>query len=158
MPTAPRPEAVAMATMGSVVRASLVRILAAKRAADAALRGWFGARAGYLVPSTPSRLLMNHCCAIDSTLLVIQYSTRPAGKKMNITLKASGMIHISLACIGSGGVGLSQVCTSEVAVMMTGRMNHGSGADRSWIHRIQGAWRISTDESSTQYRAMNTGI
>jgi hypothetical protein len=26
--------------------------------------------------------LMSHCCAIDNTLLVIQYNTRPAGKKI----------------------------------------------------------------------------
>src|SRR6202008_2450383 len=80
------------------------------------------------------------------------------GKKMNITLKASGMIHLSLACIGSGGVGLSQVWNSEVAVMTIGRMYQGSGADRSVIQPIHGAWRISTDDSSTQYSAMNTGI
>src|SRR4030095_16191254 len=33
------------------------------------------------LPSTPSRLLMNHCCAIERMLFVSQYSTRPAGKK-----------------------------------------------------------------------------
>jgi hypothetical protein len=32
---------------------------------------------------------MNHCCAIDSMLFVSQYSTRPAGKKKNMKLKAS---------------------------------------------------------------------
>ncbi len=37
-------------------------------------------------------------------------------------------------------------------------MNSGSLADRSVIHKIQGAWRISTLDSSTQYSAMNTGI
>ena len=43
----------------------------------------------------------------------------------------NGMIHISLACIGSGGAGLSQVWNSDVAVITTGRMNQGSGAERS---------------------------
>src|SRR4051812_10874960 len=104
------------------------------------------------------RVLINHCCAIDSTLLVIQYSTRPAGKKKNITLNASGMIHIILACIGSGGAGLRPVCNSVVKVMTAGRMKYGSAADRSWIQPTQGAPRISTLDSSTQYKAMNTGI
>ena len=39
------------------------------------------------------RLLMNHCCAIDRMLFVSQYSTRPAGKKKNITENTSGMNH-----------------------------------------------------------------
>src|SRR5687768_1389644 len=56
---------------------------------------------------TPSCLLIAHCCAIERMLLVSQYSTSPEGKKKNITEKASGIIHISLACIGSGGVGFS---------------------------------------------------
>ncbi len=63
---------------------------------------------------TPMRLLMNHCWAIDRMLFVSQYSTRPAGKKKNITENTSGMIHIILACIGSGGVGFSQVCSNVV--------------------------------------------
>ena len=68
------------------------------------------------------RVLMIHCWAMDSTLLVIQYSTKPAGKKKNITLKASGMIHIILACMGSGGAGLSAVCNIVVSVMNAGKM------------------------------------
>ena len=104
------------------------------------------------------RLLMIHCCAIDSRLFVSQYSTRPAGKKKNITLKISGMNHIILACIGSGGAGFRAVCSSELAVISRGRMKNGSGEDRSWIQPTQGALRISTLDSSTQYSAMNTGI
>ena len=46
---------------------------------------------------TPSCLLIIHCWAIDKILLVNQYSTNPEGKKKNMTLKAKGMIHISLA-------------------------------------------------------------
>ncbi len=65
---------------------------------------------------------MSHCWAIDSTLLVIQYSTKPAGKKKNITLKANGMIHIILACIGSGGAGFRAVCSNVVNVMNRGKM------------------------------------
>ncbi len=55
-------------------------------------------------------------------LLVIQYSTRPDGKKKNITLKMSGMNHINLACMGSGGAGLRAVCSKVDKVMMTGKM------------------------------------
>src|SRR5690606_35159768 len=145
MPTAPRPDAVATAAMGSSNWASMRRFFQQKGEGPRSggpFRRVVGRR-GYLVffvPSTPRRLLITHCWAIDSTLLVIQYSTRPAGKKKNITLNTSGMIHISRACIGSGGVGLSQVCSSVVAVITRGRMNHGSGAERSLIHRIQGAW------------------
>ncbi len=68
------------------------------------------------------RVLMTHCWAIDSTLLVIQYSTSPEGKKKNITLNASGMNHIILACSGSGGAGLSDVCSTVVSVMTRGKM------------------------------------
>ena len=48
-----------------------------------------------------------HCCASESTWLTTQYSTRPAGKKKNITPKISGMNIITLAWTGSGGVGFS---------------------------------------------------
>ena len=68
------------------------------------------------------RVLITHCCAIDKMLLVIQYSTKPDGKKKNITLNTSGMIHIILACIGSGGAGLSAVCSKVVKVMTNGKM------------------------------------
>src|SRR6476661_8736159 len=107
---------------------------------------------------TPIRQLISHCCAIDSTLFVIQYSTRPAGKKKNMTENASGMIHIILACTGSGGAGFSAVCSSVVSVITAGRMKNGSGEARSRIQPIHGALRISTVDSSTQYSAMNTGI
>ena len=66
--------------------------------------------------------MIRYCWVIDRMLFVSQYSTRPAGKKKNITENASGMIHIILACTGSGGVGLSQVCNSVVAVISSGRM------------------------------------
>ena len=71
---------------------------------------------------TPMRVLISHCCAMDKTLLVIQYNTKPAGKKKNMTEKASGMYHIILACKGSGGVGFSAVCKSVVKVMTRGKM------------------------------------
>lgn len=51
--------------------------------------------------------------------------------------------------------GFSAVCSMVVSVMTTGRMKYGSGAERSRIHRIQGALRISTLDSNTQYSAMN---
>ena len=59
---------------------------------------------------------------MDSILLVNQYKTKPEGKKKNITLKANGMIHIILACTGSGGVGLSIVCNKDEAVINMGKM------------------------------------
>ena len=77
------------------------------------------------------RVLMSHCCAIDNTLFVIQYNTKPAGKKKNFTLKASGMIHIILACIGSGGAGFNAVCNRVVAVITKGKIKNGSGAAKS---------------------------
>src|SRR5688572_33052590 len=91
-------------------------------------------------------------------LLVSQYSTRPDGKPKNITENTSGMIHIMRACTGSGGVGLSQVCNRLEAVISSGRMNHGSLTARSVIQPIQGALRISTLASSTEYSAMKNGI
>ena len=49
-------------------------------------------------------------------LLTSQYSTRPAGKKRKNTLKTNGMNCITFACTGSGGSGLSRVCTNiEIA-------------------------------------------
>ena len=108
--------------------------------------------------SIPMPLLICHCCKIVSVLLVIQYNTKPAGKKKNITENAIGMIHISLACKGSGGVGFNAVCMNVVKVMITGRIKNGSLVDKSVIQRIHGALRISTLDSSTQYKAINTGI
>jgi hypothetical protein len=37
-----------------------------------------------------------------------------------------------------------------VAPISSGRMNSGSRTDRSVIHSMNGAWRISTLSSSTQ--------
>ena len=54
-------------------------------------------------------------------------------------LKASGMIHIILACIGSGGVGFSQTWNRLDSVIRMGSTKNGSLADRSVIHRIHGA-------------------
>ena len=48
-------------------------------------------------------------------LLTSQYSTRPDGKKMNITENAIGMICITFACTGSEiGVGDSRTCRYAV--------------------------------------------
>src|SRR3546814_11916190 len=68
------------------------------------------------------------------------------------------MIIMILACVGSGGVGLSLICRNMVAIMKAGNMNQGSRTERSWIQSIQGAPRISTLPSNTQYKEMNTGI
>ena len=84
-----------------------------------------------------------------------------------MTLKAKGMIHISLAWMGSGGVGLSQVCISDVTVIKMGNRPMGtpnhtpnavSGAAKSCTHPTHGALRISTEDNKTQYRAMKKGI
>ena len=40
------------------------------------------------LPSTTR--MMRHCCAIDSTLLTVQYSTRPAGKNRNMAVNMNG--------------------------------------------------------------------
>ena len=94
--------------------------------------------------------MISYCCAIDRMLFVSQYSTRPAGKKKNMTEKTSGMIHIILACTGSGGVGFSQVCNSVEHRHQQRQDEEGSFADRSVIQPIHGAFRISTLDSSTQ--------
>ena len=96
------------------------------------------------------RRLMFHCCAIESSVFVTQYSTRPAGKNAKITDMTSGMIMKTFAWIGSGGGGLSLNCTNIAPAMITGRMKNGSLADRSLIQPRNGAWRISTLSSSTQ--------
>ena len=65
---------------------------------------------------------MSHCCAMDSRLLVSQYSTKPDGKKKNMKAKLSGISHIILACVGSAGLGLSHTCNRLDAVISKGRM------------------------------------
>jgi hypothetical protein len=40
----------------------------------------------------------------------------------------SGMIIIIFACMGSGGAGLSLVCTNMETAIKTGKINNGSGA------------------------------
>ena len=115
-----------MSTMGSwcLARMTVLGEVKQKKAACAAL--WFGfvyLNLGKLnCGGTPMRVLIIHCCAIDKMLFVIQYSTRPDGKKKNITENTSGMIHISLACIGSGGAGLSAVCSMVVRVITRGKI------------------------------------
>ncbi len=61
MPTAPRPGAVAIATIGSSRRGSIDG-LSPRLPREAVTSS----------PSTPSFLLMNHCCAIDRMLFVSQ--------------------------------------------------------------------------------------
>lgn len=59
---------------------------------------------------------------MESRLLTTQYNTKPAGKKKNITENKIGMYIITFAWIGSGGVGLSFVCTNIDTAMITGKM------------------------------------
>src|SRR3546814_20960147 len=68
-----------------------------------------------------------------------------------------GMIIMILACVGSGGVGLSLICRNMVAIMKAGNMNKGSRPERSWIQSIQGAPRISTLPRHTQYKEIHHG-
>ena len=65
-------------------------------------------------------LLMYHCCPIPKIFCMVQYRTRPAGKKKNITEKTSGRINITFACTGSGGAGLSFVWINIDAPMIIG--------------------------------------
>ena len=55
---------------------------------------------------------MFHCWAICSKFDTVQYSTKPAGKKMNITANATGMYCNIFCCIGSmpGAIGCSFDC------------------------------------------------
>ncbi|MNY36984.1 hypothetical protein D3C86_1715120 [compost metagenome] len=69
-----------------------------------------------------------------------------------------GIIFMTFACIGSGGVGFNCCWMNMVAPMMIGRMKNGSLIDRSVIHSMNGAWRISTLSSRTQYSERKTGI
>ncbi|MOA50565.1 hypothetical protein D3C78_1735940 [compost metagenome] len=87
---------------------------------------------------------------MERTLLTTQYSTRPAGNHRKKKVKMIGISFITLACMGSGGVGLSICWISMVPPMMIGRMKNGSFTDRSMIQPSHGAWRISTLSRSTQ--------
>src|SRR5471032_1783602 len=102
--------------------------------------------------------VMYHCWAIDRQLFTTQYSTRPAGNHRKKKVKMIGIIFMTFACIGSGGVGFRRCWMNMVAPMMIGRIKNGSLIDRSVIHSRNGAWRISTLSRSTQYRERNTGI
>jgi hypothetical protein len=93
---------------------------------------------------------MFHCWAIDSTVFVIQYSTRPAGNHAIITVMITGMNANTFAWIGSGGCGFSLNWPNIATPISTGSTKYGSREDRSVIHPRNGAWRISTLSSSTQ--------
>ena len=67
-----------------------------------------------------------------------------------MTVMMTGMNAKTLACTGSGGVGLSLNCRNIAPPISSGRMKNGSREDRSWIQNMNGAWRISTLSSSTQ--------
>ncbi len=57
---------------------------------------------------------------------------------------------MTLACIGSGGGGLSFCWKYIAAPISSGRMKNGSRTDRSMIQSMNGACRISTLSSNTQ--------
>src|SRR6185437_1231484 len=98
-------------------------------------------------------------------------------------VKITGIQLKIIACVGSGGAGLSFICAHMVTPMIsghkpkcrneptTGRMVGsygispnsvntlvGSGADRSWIQPKNGACRISMVMNNTLYSEKNTGI
>ena len=101
---------------------------------------------------------MTHCCPIDKTLLTTQYKTKPDGKNKNITENNKGINNIILACTGSAGAGLNLVVMYIEMAYKTGKINHGSGLDKSVIQPIQGAPRISTEACNTQYKDKKIGI
>ena len=54
-----------------------------------------------LAASRATTSLTRHCCRMDSTVLVSQYSTRPAGNQAIMPVITSGMNCIIFFCIGS---------------------------------------------------------
>ena len=108
----PRPGGVAIAAI-SVGRRSGVGMRRHARERFARVRQRRFAAAAAV--SRSSTRFMCHCWKICSELLTSQYSTRPDGKKMNITENAIGMICITFACTGSEiGVGDSFTCRYAV--------------------------------------------
>ena len=83
-------------------------------------------------------------------MFVNQYNTSPAGKNAKNTVKITGKTFMTRAWMGSAGAGFRRCCISIAAPISSGRMKYGSRLDRSWIHSMNGAWRISTDSSRTQ--------
>src|SRR5712691_3608707 len=95
---------------------------------------------------------------MDKTLFTTQYNTRPAGKKRKNIVNTNGSAIITFFCIGSSGEGFSICWPAMVIPIIMGNTKYGSGEDRSFIHKANGACRSSTLSSSTQYSAINTGI
>src|SRR5690606_10875295 len=83
--------------------------------------------------------VMYHCWSMPSTLLVSQYSTRPAGNQRKNTVITTGMKRIILACIGSAGAGLSRDWAYIDTPISSGSTKYGSMTDRSLSHRMKGA-------------------
>src|SRR3990167_4839722 len=115
MPTPPRPWAVATAAMVSRTADMLdsKRWIARRPTMGAS---WVTACESLAAPTDQAAAalvaasilrVMYHCWAIDKTLLTTQYSTRPAGNQRKKKAKMIGISFSTLACIGSGGVGLS---------------------------------------------------
>src|SRR5258707_2166047 len=100
--------------------------------------------------------------------------TSPAEKLDSMKVKMTGIQSKIIFWVGSGGAGLSFICTHMVTPMISGqapssrnrpstgttegsqgispnRLNTvvGSGADRSLIQPMNGAWRISMVTNST---------
>src|SRR5690606_10483011 len=99
--------------------------------------------------SASMRRVMIHCWAMDNTLLVSQYSVKPAGNQSMNTVKIAGIHFITWAWVGSAGVGLRRIWINMLAPISNGSTKYGSITDRSWIQPKNGTWRSSTDSSST---------
>src|SRR5690606_34708432 len=150
IPTPPRPSAVAMATIVSVsgwVMAGVYGLSALNRKARREGRA-FRSGAG---PDHSFSILrvISHCWLMDNRLLVSQYSTRPAGNQRKNTVNTTGIHFMTSAWHGSGGVGFRRIWNHIETPISSGRINQGSISDRSWIQPKNGAWRSSTDSSST---------
>src|SRR6516225_5966780 len=109
--------------------------------------------------------------------------TSPAEKLPSMKVKITGIQLKIIAWVGSGGGGLSFICSHMVTPMMSGhgprwrngpisgmivgshgispnrlKTVKGSGAERSLIQPKNGACRISMVTNSTLYSAKKTGI
>ena len=94
---------------------------------------------------------MYNICAIEIKLDTNQYNTRPEGNHKKNTEKITGIHSIIFCCIGSiDGVGVSFCIKNIEAPNKIGKIKYGSFADKSEIHKPNGAWRNSTLSKNTQ--------
>src|SRR5881394_1719085 len=87
-----------------------------------------------------------------TTLLTIQYKTKPLGafkKKNQVNIigisQVISMRWNFIAGSADGGCGIKAVDAIMVTHITMGSMCQGSALERSFTHKIQGAWRISKE-------------